>query len=384
MSKLSASLREFYGTNDFVALHEPKFTELTSKYVNECIDTGWVSSAGRFVSEFEHKVSAFTNAKHAIAVSSGTAALHLSLLAAGVKHDDEVICPNITFVASANAISYLGASPHLVDVALDDMCIDCDKLEDHLSSVADLTKDGCVNKITGKRIAAILVVHAFGFAADLHRLFRICELYNLKLVEDAACAIGSKSDGHYIGADSEFAAFSFNGNKLVTGGNGGLVLTRDDEIYHKIKHLSTTAKQIHRWEYIHDEVGYNYRMTNLSAAILVSQIENLDETLRRKRLLFNEYEAIFKKYDWLELIKEKKLVESNYWLFCVKINEPSDTSLEDILYELNEANIMARPLWRPISLLKPYLKAPRGDLSNSYKLYQQVFNIPSSPQLLRQ
>ena len=381
MTDFASRLRNFFGNDEFVPLHEPKFNAVTSKYVQECVDTGWVSTSGKFVGAFEKEVAEYVGAKHAVAVSSGTSALHLSLLVAGVSHGDEVICPDITFVASANAITYLGAVPHFVDVALDDMCIDVDKLEAHLA--ANTRQDGGVtyNRHTGRRIPALLAVHAFGFSADTKRLLQICSQYHLELVEDAACAIGAKEHGAFIGVHSKFATFSFNGNKVITGGAGGIVLTRDDEVQRRIKHLSTTAKAPHKWEYIHDDVGYNYRMPNINAAILMSQLEGIEQIIKKKRQLVENYKALLNGEDGMALVLEKPHMESNYWLVCLRLAEPSQDARDDLLERLNSLDIMARPLWRPISQLEPFKNAPRGDLTNSKILYNQIINIPSSPHL---
>ena len=383
MKPFTDKLRSFLGGDDFVPLHEPRFSETTSSYVQECVETGWVSTAGKFVGTFEQKAAEFIGAKYGVAVSSGTAALHLSLIAAGVSYGDEVICPDITFVASANAISYIGATPHFVDVCYDNMCIDADKLAIYLASITSQKNGVTINKNTGQPISAILAVHAFGFSADTNKLKSLCCDYGIELVEDAACAIGAKFGANYIGANSKFATFSFNGNKVITGGAGGLVITNDEDVQRKIKHLSTTAKAPHQWEYIHDEVGYNYRMPNVNAAILLSQLEEIIQILSCKRQLVENYKALIADDPNISLVLEPEGSLSNYWLICLRLKEANLERRDDLLEGLNSRNIMARPLWRPISQLSPFLSAPRSDLSTSRLLYEQIINVPSSPHLAK-
>ena len=286
MDNLVTKISELIGSDEFIPLHEPKFNGNASKYVLDCVETGWVSTAGRYVNELEDRICKKIGSKFAIAVSSGTAALHLSVLASGVRPNDEVICPDITFVASCNAIAYCGAIPHFVDVSLDDLCIDPEKLKLYLSNLVSIKNGKCFNKHTGRRLSAILAVHAFGFSADVEKLREIATSYNMELIEDAACAIGAQFNNNFIGSNSKLATFSFNGNKVITGGAGGLVVTSDAKLAEKIKHLSTTAKIAHKWEYIHNEVGFNYRMPNINAALLLSQLETLDEAIEEKKKTF--------------------------------------------------------------------------------------------------
>lgn len=382
MDNLAIKIKNLFGSDGFIPLHEPKFNANASKYVLDCIQTGWVSTAGKYVSELEDRFCTKIGAKYAVAVSSGTAALHLSVLASGVRPNDEVICPDITFVASCNAITYCGAIPHFVDVSLDDLCIDVQKLKQYLSNLVSTKNGKCFNKFTGRRLSAIIAVHAFGFSADVEKLREVASTYNMDLIEDAACAIGARHNNEFIGSSSKLASFSFNGNKIITGGAGGLVVTSDAKIAEKIKHLSTTAKIPHKWEYIHDEVGYNYRMPNINAALLLSQLESLEEAIANKRQLFQKYDSIISPEDEVELVREKEDTKSNYWLICLKLKKASNKKRDQLLHLLNSKNIMARPLWRPISGLKPYKECPKGDLANSKTLYNQIINIPSSPHLL--
>lgn len=383
MEQLALKMRQFFGGEEFIPLHEPKFDKVTASYVQECVETGWVSTAGKFVGKFESEAATFVGAEYGVAVSSGTSALHLSLIAAGVLPGDEVICPDITFVASANAISYIGATPHFVDVNQNNMCIDVDKLALYLTQILKTENGKPVNKNTGKPIAAILAVHAFGFSADVQKLQSLCLEYNIELIEDAACAIGAKDSRGFIGAHSKFATFSFNGNKVITGGAGGLVLTNDEAVQHKIKHLSTTAKVSHKWEYIHDEIGYNYRMPNINAAILLSQLEALDDILAKKRQLAENYKSLIADVPDVEIVQETDETLSNYWLVCLRLTKGGLDARDSLLKVLNDGNMMARPLWRPISDLAPFAQSPRSDLSQSKRLYEQIINVPSSPHLAK-
>jgi len=383
VEQLAVNMRQFFGGEEFIPLHEPKFDEITATYVQECVETGWVSTAGKFVGKFEQEAAAFVGAQFGVAVSSGTSALHLSLIVAGVSPGDEVICPDITFVASANAISYVGAAPHFVDVNQHNMCIDVDKLALYLAQITKIENGKTINKNTGKPIAAILAVHAFGFSADVQKLQSLCSEYNIELVEDAACAIGAKDSRGFIGAHSKFATFSFNGNKVITGGSGGLVLTNDEAVQQKIKHLSTTAKVSHKWEYIHDEVGYNYRMPNINAAILLSQLEALDDILAKKRQLVKNYKSIIANVPDIDIVVEEDETLSNYWLICLRLSKSGFDARDSLLKLLNDRNMMARPLWRPISDLAPFAQSARSDLSQSKRLYEQIINVPSSPHLAK-
>ena len=381
-----AAVRSVLGPGDkFIVLHEPEFAGREWEYVKDCIDTGWVSSAGAYVDRFERDLAAYTGAAHAVAVVNGTAALHLALLLVGVKPGDEVIVPTLTFVATANAVSYAGANPHFADVSLPALGLDPDKLDRHLSEIL-VSKDGKkFNRSTGRPVAAVVVMHTFGHPAELERLGEVCKKYGLPLVEDAAESLGSTWHGRHCGTFGAVAALSFNGNKVVTTGGGGAVLTSDPAIAKRAKHFSTTAKLPHAWLYEHDEVGFNYRMPNLNAALGCAQLERLDQFVEEKRKLAATYDAAFRGMNDVRFLREPAGSRSNYWLAAIMLDESADVAMrDDILGRLNGANYMARPAWTLMHKLKPYAAAPRmADLSVAETVERTLINLPSSPRLGR-
>lgn len=382
-----AAVRSVLGPGEkFIALHEPEFAGREWEYVKDCIDTGWVSSAGAYVDRFERDLAAYTGAKHAVAVVNGTAALHLALLLAGVKPGDEVVVPTLTFVATANAVSQAGALPHLADVRMPALGLDAEKLDRHLTDIL-IKKDGqSINRLTGRRMSAVVVMHTFGHPAEIEKLADVCARHGLLVVEDAAESLGSTWHDKHCGTFGAVAALSFNGNKVVTTGGGGAVLTSDDAIARRAKHLSTTAKLPHPWLYSHDEVGFNYRMPNINAALGCAQLERLDAFVDEKRRLAVAYEAAFANVDQVRFLREPEGSRSNYWLTAILLDDtPADTKLRDeVLRALNKANYMARPAWTLMHRLPPYAAVPRmADLSVAEGVERTLVNLPSSPRLGR-
>jgi perosamine synthetase len=369
--------------SEMIALHAPEFAGREWDYVKECIDTGWVSSVGSFVDRFERTLEQVTGAKHAIATSNGTSALHICLLLAGVKPGDEVLLPTLTFIATANAVSYTGAVPHFVDSESTSLAVDADRLDEYLSGVAVRSSDGSYNRATGRRIRALVVMHAFGHPAQIESLVRVSERWGLVLVEDAAESLGSYYRDRHTGNFGAVAALSFNGNKLVTTGGGGAVLTNDASVAKRAKHLTTTARVPHRWSFLHDEVGFNYRLPNINAALGVAQLEQLPEVLRAKRTLAARYQAAFASSRRVRMLAEPTGTTSNYWLNTLVLAESSIDDRDELLGALNEANFMSRPLWTLMHRLPMYAECPRDDLRVAEDLERRVINLPSSARLGR-
>nr|WP_276311195.1 LegC family aminotransferase [Paenibacillus nanensis] len=370
-------------TNEFTALHEPMFQGREWEYVKECLDTGWVSSVGQYVDRFERDLAAFTDSPYAIAVMNGTSALYISLLLAGVRANDEVLIPSLTFVATANAVSYCGAVPHFIDVERSTMGVDPVKLDLYLKDIAHRNSDGFVyNRITGRRLIAVVPMHTFGHPVEMDTLMEVCEKYNLALVEDAAESLGSYYKGRHTGTFGKTAALSFNGNKIITTGGGGAILTSDEEIAKRAKHITTTAKLPHRWAFQHDEMAYNFRMPNINAALGCAQLEQLPEYLSRKRKLAQRYKEVFSTVDGMEWFEEKKYVSSNYWLNAILLDKP-DASLRDLLLaQSNDEGLMTRPIWTPMHRLPMYKHCPQMDMTVTEELEFRVINVPSGPKLI--
>jgi perosamine synthetase len=362
-------------------LHEPEFRGQEWAYVKECLDTGWVSSVGSYVDRFETDLAAFTGARHAIATSNGTSALHTCLLLAGVEHGDEVLLPALTFIATANAVSYTGATPHFVDSEPVSLGVDADKLERHLRETAQVTSDACFNRRTGTRIRALVVMHVFGHPCDLDALDALARRWRLILIEDAAESLGSSYRGRHTGNVGRVAALSFNGNKVVTTGGGGAVLTNDAELGRRAKHLTTTARTPHRWSFLHDEVGYNYRLPNLNAALGCAQLERLPSMIERKRRLAARYAAAFADVPGLAFLREPPRTASNYWLNAIVLDEAHAAQRDELLQSLNDAGYASRPVWTLMHHLPMYRDCPRADLATAESAEARVINLPSSPKL---
>jgi len=361
-----------------IGLHEPLFKGKEWEYVKECLDTGWVSSVGKFVDRFEKKLAEYTGVKRAVAVVNGTCALHLALKLAGVKAGDEVIVPTLTFVATANAVSYTGAIPHFVDSEEGTLGLNPDKLEKYLNKISEIRDGECYNKQTGKRIAAVVPMHVFGHPVDLDLLFEVCKNFKLILIEDAAESLGSFYKGKHTGNWGKLSVLSFNGNKIITTGGGGAILTNDSSLADRAKHLSTTAKIPHKWEYNHDEIGYNYRMPNINAALGCAQIENLPYFIKEKRNLAKRYHIAFKNIKGIHFIIEPAHAQSNYWLNTILLEQGFEHERDTVLQTLNDNGIQARPVWTLLHKLPMYKDCPKMDLTTAKSLETRLINIPSS------
>ncbi|MAN80231.1 MAG: aminotransferase DegT [Rhodospirillaceae bacterium] len=365
-----------------VPLHEPRFAGREWEYVKDCLDTGWVSSVGAYVDRFERDLAEMTGADHAVATVNGTAALHLCLIAAGVRPGDEVIVPALSFVATANAVAYCHAQPHFADIQPDTLGLDPDKLANHLAAVTERRDGRLVNRETGNPITAIVVMHAFGHPADMDGLIAVAADFGLPLIEDAAESLGSTYKGRHCGALAPLAALSFNGNKTVTTGGGGAVLVRDAETAARIKHLSTTAKVPHRWEYVHDAVAFNYRMPNINAALGCAQLEQLPGFLDAKRRLAKAYANAFAEVTAAEFVAAPPDCESNYWLNAILVDGAVPGLRDDVLTVLNDAGVMARPAWALLNTLPAFTGSPRmTDLTIAEDVGRRLINLPSSAAL---
>lgn len=368
--------------HDFVPLHEPSFKGNEWAYVKECLDTGWVSSVGKYVDRFEIDIAEYTGAKKAVSVVNGTAALHICLKLAGVEPNDEVLIPSLTFIATANAVAYCGAVPHFVDCEMKTLGLDPHKLRDYLEEIAEMKQGQCYNKRTGRRIKAVVPMHTFGHPVDLDPLIEECEKYRIELIEDAAESLGSYYKGRHTGNLGKLAALSFNGNKTITTGGGGAILTNDESLAKLAKHLTTTAKIPHRWNYKHDQVGYNYRMPNLNAALGCAQLEQLDGFLERKRALAESYKKAFEGIAGIAFFTEPDFAKSNYWLNVLLLDESNLGMRDQLLESLNDKGIMSRPVWTLMNKLEMYKDCPQMDLSVAEKIEKQLINIPSSASLI--
>ena len=368
-------IQETYRTKGFIPLHEPKFAGNEKQYLNECIDSTFVSSVGKFVDEFEEKIVNYTGVKYAIATSNGTSALHISLLLADVERNDEVITQPLTFVATCNAISYCGAQSIFVDVDKDTMGLSPSALKAFLENNTSVKNQQCVNNKTGRVIKACVPMHTFGHPCRIDEIKEICDKYHIFLIEDAAESVGSTYKGRHTGTFGQVGVMSFNGNKIITAGGGGCIVTNDKALAKKAKHLTTTAKVQHKWDFNHDMVGYNYRMPNLNAALLVAQLENLDNFISSKRKLADVYEAFFNSTNYI-FVKEPMGSKSNYWLNSILLKNKQQR--DEFLDETNSSSIMTRPIWTLMNKLSMFKNAQRGDLTNAEWLEQRVVNIPSS------
>ncbi|MEO5844850.1 MAG: LegC family aminotransferase [Caldimonas sp.] len=364
-----------------IALHEPEFAGNEWQYVKECIDTGWVSSVGSFVDRFERDLAAVTGSAHAIATSNGTSALHVCLLLAGVQAGDEVVMPSLTFIATANAVSYVGAKPHFVDSEEVSLGVDADKLDAHLRETAQITDGVCVNRRTGAPMRALVVMHVFGHPCDLDALDEVARRWRLVLVEDAAESLGASYHGRHTGNVGRVAALSFNGNKVVTTGGGGAILTNDAALGRRAKHLTTTARVPHRWNFLHDEVGYNYRLPNLNAALGCAQLEQLASLVERKRRLAGRYRDALAHVDGARFLAEPQGTSSSYWLNAIVLDEANAGERDSLLGALNDAGYQSRPLWTLMHHLPMYRDCPRADLAIAERMEARVVNVPSSARL---
>lgn len=371
------ALRNALGEGNF-PLHEPRFAGNEQRYVQECIASTFVSSVGAYVERFENALATYTGARRSVAVVNGTAALQIALKLAGVQHNDEVIVPALTFVATANAVRYLGAVPHFADSAEGSLGLDPHALRDWLKITAELAGDAYRNRQTGRRLSVLVPMHTFGHPCDLEGLVAVAHDYRLALVEDAAESLGSRYQGQHTGTFGLFGTLSFNGNKIITTGGGGVILTNDERLADHAKHLTTTAKLPHRWDYVHDEVGYNFRMPNLNAALGCAQLEQLPEFLASKRRLLERYQSAMTGVDEVSLMTEPSGCESNYWLQTLVLSDAVADQRDAILQTTNDAGLMTRPAWRLMHRLAPYQECPRAPLPVAESLERRIVNLPSS------
>ncbi|WP_370390796.1 LegC family aminotransferase [uncultured Winogradskyella sp.] len=370
-----AFIRDLYQTEDFIPLHEPRFIGNEKQYLEDCIDSTFVSSVGAFVDRFEADMAQFTGAKHAIATVNGTAALHVALLLAGVERDDEVITQPLTFIATCNALSYIGAHPVFVDVDKTTVGLSAEKLEHFLKHETIMVNGACVNKTTKNKIKAVVPMHTFGFPADIAGIAQLCERYNIALVEDAAESLGSYYKGQHTGTFGLLGTLSFNGNKTITTGGGGMILTNDSNLAKAAKHLTTTAKVPHPWNYEHDRIGFNYRLPNLNAALGCAQLESLPQYLENKRDLANIYKSFFESQDVI-FIDEPKDTRANFWLNALLLKNKSER--DAFLKETNDNGVMTRPIWKLMNKLPMFQHAQTANLDNAEWLEERIVNIPSS------
>jgi aminotransferase in exopolysaccharide biosynthesis len=374
-NEVVAYIKSLYGNADFVSLHEPRFIGNEKKYVNECIDSTFVSSVGKFVDKFEEMVALFTGAKRAVVCVNGTNALHLALKLSGVEQNDEVITQPLTFIATCNAVSYLGAHPVFIDVDLDTMGLSPTKLKNWLISNASIRSGVCINKSTGRRIKCCVPMHTFGHPARIDEIIDICSEFCIEVVEDAAESLGSYYKGRHTGTFAKIGVLSFNGNKTITTGGGGMLLFDNEGLASSAKHLTTQAKIAHRWEFVHDQIGYNYRMPNINAALGCAQLENLDYFLEKKREVALSYAKFFTRIG-LKFFTEPHQAKSNYWLNALILNNREDR--DTFLYVTNDNGVMTRPIWRLMNKLPIFRDCIHGDLGNAEWLEDRVVNIPSS------
>lgn len=380
VEQIVVALREVVGPKHAV-LHEPSFIGNESRYISECLDSTFVSSVGTFVNRFETNLASFTGAKHAVAVVNGTAALHIALTLAGVQPDDEVLVPALTFVATANAVTYCGAVPHFVDSEERTLGVDAAKLRDYLLGHTEQYSGRCINRATKRVIRALVPMHTFGHPVDLNGVMAVARDFNITLVEDAAESLGSYYHGKHTGTFGLMGTLSFNGNKIITTGGGGAILTNNSELARRARHLTTTAKLPHAWEYRHDEVAYNYRLPNLNAALGCAQLENLDSMLAVKRGLYQRYSAAFSTILGVKLLTEPEHCKSNYWLQTLLLDAEQASQRDHILKATNDAGFMTRPAWILMHELTPFQGCPRMDVSGAHSLSQRLINIPSSSTL---
>ena len=363
-----------YNSDNYICLHEPVFRGNEKKYLEECIDSTYVSSVGPFVDKFEILINEITKTNRTTAVVNGTAAIQVGLKLVGVDKGDEVITQALTFVATANAIAYNNAHPIFLDVDFDTMGLSPKAVSDFLDEFGQLRDDGCYNKSTGRKISACLPMHTFGFPVHLDELIKVCNLWKIPIVEDAAESLGSQYKGMPTGSFGEVGAFSINGNKIVTAGAGGAITTKNKALGERAKFLTTTAKESHPYEFIHNEIGYNFRMPNINAALGCAQLEQLSAFLENKRNLAKDYEIFFKQKG-IKFRSETKDTKANYWLMCIELENKTDYN--KFLKETNSSNVMTRPVWELMSKLPMYSHCQRDSQKSSKILKDRIINIPS-------
>jgi aminotransferase in exopolysaccharide biosynthesis len=378
-SQIISFIKDVYKTDGFVPLSVPQFIGNEKKYLEECIDTTFVSSVGKFVDRFEEMVAEYTGAKKAVVCVSGTNALHMAMMLVGVKRDDEVLTQALTFIATCNAISYIGAHPIFIDVDKDTMGLSPKAVKIWLESNAEIKDGACYNKTTGRRIKACVPMHTFGHPIHLDELLEVCKEWHIELVEDAAESLGSFYKGKHTGTFGKVGAISFNGNKTITTGGGGMLLFMDEKLGEFAKHLTTQAKVPHRWEFVHDHIGYNYRMPNINAALGCAQMEHLEEFVLNKRDTATQYMKFFKNMECIEFFAEPADCRSNYWLNAVVLKD-KQAQLE-FLQQTNDNGVMTRPIWEIMTRLPMFEHCQNDGLQNTIWFADRVVNIPSSVRL---
>lgn len=369
-------VHELYGTEGMVPLHVPTFRGNEKKYLNECIDTTFVSSVGKFVDRFEEMMVEYTGTQKAVVCVNGTNALHMAMLLVGVERDDEVITQALTFIATCNAISYIGAHPIFIDVDKDTMGLSPDAMEAWLQANAEVRNNACYNLKTERRIKACIPMHTFGHPVHLDELIDVCNRYNLELIEDAAESLGSFYKGKHTGTFGKVGAISFNGNKTITTGGGGMLLFSDETLGQHAKHLTTQAKVPHRWEFVHDHIGYNYRMPNINAALGCAQMEQLDGFLANKRETAEKYKSFFANYPNIDFFTEPNNCRSNYWLNAVVLKDKQ--AQQNFLQYTNDNGVMTRPIWELMNRLPMFENCQTDGLANTEWFADRVVNLPSS------
>jgi perosamine synthetase len=378
-TKITAFIKEQFPKQVFIPLHVPVFKGNEKKYLLETIDTTYVSSVGNFVKTFEEMMCDLTGANYAVATVNGTSALHMALLLAGTEQNDEVLSQSLTFIATCNAISYIGASPVFIDIDIDTLGMSPDSLNLFLNEHAEIRDDGfSYNKNSNKRIKACVPMHTFGFPCRIDEIAGICKKWNIILIEDAAESIGSYYKGKHTGVFGKIGTFSFNGNKTITCGGGGAIVTNDEAIAKRAKHLTTQAKISHPWAFIHDDIGYNYRMPNLNAALACAQLEQLTIFIENKRKLASQYSYFFKKIN-VSFVREIEDAQSNYWLNAIILENKDDR--DRFLKYANENGVMSRPVWELMHRLPMFKNSQKEDLSNSEWIADRLVNLPSSVRL---
>lgn len=375
-SKTIGFIKEVFGNQEFTPLAVPVFAGNEKKYMEECINTTFVSSVGKFVDRFEADMAAYAGCKKAVVCVSGTNALHMSMMLVGVEREDEVLTQALTFIATCNAISYIGAHPVFIDVDKSTMGLSPDALKEWLVKNVEIKNGQCYNKKTGRRVKACVPMHTFGHPVRIEEIAQICKEYNIELVEDAAESIGSLYKGKHTGTFGKVGAISFNGNKTITTGGGGMMLFNDEELAAHAKHLTTQAKVPHRWEFRHDYVGYNYRMPNINAALGCAQLENLDKFIASKRQLALEYAEYFKNIEDIQFFTEPEDTFSNYWLQAVILKDKA--AQQEFLQQTNDNGVMTRPIWELMNRLPMFEHCENDGLENTIWFADRVVNIPSS------
>lgn len=378
-SQITDFIHNLYGTMDTVPLHAPKFMGNEKKYLDECIDTTFVSSVGKFVDRFENEIAAYTGAARAVVCVSGTNALHMAMMLVGVERDDEVLTQALTFIATCNAISYIGAHPVFVDVDLDTLGMSPVAVRSWLEKNAEMKNGECYNRNTGRRVKACVPMHTFGHPVRIDVLADICNEWGIELVEDAAESIGSYYKGQHTGTFGKVGAISFNGNKTITTGGGGMMLFRDEELGKLAKHLTTQAKVPHRWAFVHDHIGYNYRMPNINAALGCAQLENLDRFVDNKRETAAIYADFFRNIPDIDFFTEPENCRSNYWLNAVIMKDKK--AQQEFLEYTNDNGVMTRPVWELMNRLPMFAGCETDGLANTQWLADRIVNIPSSVRL---